>query len=151
MAVTQLVFEPVGERHVGLVEEWLRDPESRRRLGGMIPFRPCFEYQQESPDYHEWIAYDGLEPVGLAGFEIYDDDTAAAVLLVHPERRGQGYGKAMLKALFHRPEAKRVKKMIAPVEPDHEVAVRCVRAAGFVDTGPDPDDPEFLRFVRAMR
>ena len=144
----RLEFQPIADRHVAMVEDWLQDAESRRRLGGMIPFRPCFEYQQRSPGYHEWIVYDGGVPVGLAGFEIGDDDTAAVVVLVPPERRGQGYGASVLKALCSRPEAQGVSELVASVEPDHRAAIRCAQAAGFVDTGPDPDDAEFLRFVR---
>ena len=144
---TALTFEPVGESHVGTVDQWLQDAESQRRLGGMIPFRPCFEFIQENPDFHEWMVYDGNTAVGLAGFEIYEDGTAAAVLLVSPDRRGQGYGKRILEALCSRPELQPVNELIAPVDPDNQAALRCVRAVGFVDTGPDPEDKEFLRFV----
>jgi len=61
-----LRFEPIAECDIGMVEQWLDDPESRKRLGGMIPFRPCFEYQQAQPDYHEWIVYEGAVIKGIA-------------------------------------------------------------------------------------
>ena len=134
-----------------MVEQWLDDSESRKRLGGMIPFRPCFEYQQAQPDYHEWIVYDGAVPVALTGFEIDESGAAAIVLLVRPDFRHQGYGKGILRELCHRPEAKRATELIAPVEPDHEAALRCVEAAGFISSGPDPNDPDFLRFALLTR
>ena len=48
----ELTFEPIAETHVPLVEAWLEDRESHRRVGGMIPFRPCFEYMHGNPDCH---------------------------------------------------------------------------------------------------
>ena len=53
-----LRFEPIAERDIRLVEEWLDDPESRKRLGGMVPFRPCFEYNTgPDPDDPEFLRY----------------------------------------------------------------------------------------------
>ena len=147
---TTLTFEPIRESHIGTVEQWLEDAESQRRVGGMIPFGAGLVFIQKNPDYHEWMVYDGNTAIGLAGFEIYEDGTAAAVLLVSPDRRGQGYGKCILDALCSRPELQPVNELVAPVEPDHQAALRCLRAAGFVDTGPDPEDREFLRFVYRM-
>ena len=92
-----------------------------------------------------------LTLVGLTGFEIDEGGTAAVELLIRPGFRRQGYGRGILQALCCRPEARRAKELIAPVERDHEAAVRCVQAAGFANTGPDPDDSEFLRFVRKTR
>ena len=144
---TALVFEPIEESHVAMIEEWLRDPESMRRVGGMIPFRPCFEYAQQTPDFYEWIVCDGSVAVGLAGFEIDEDGTAGVVLLIRPDRRGTGYGKRSLEALCSRPELRPGTELAVFVEVDHEVALRCYRAVGFVDAGPDPEDEGFLKLV----
>jgi L-amino acid N-acyltransferase YncA len=143
-----LTFRPIVESDIETVERWLDDPESRRRLGGMVPFRPCFEYQQAQADYPMWIAYEGTTPVGLGGFEIGTDRTAVLLLLVAPECRRKGYGKRILQQLCARPEAQRAARFLASVEPDHQAVLRCLEAIDFTNTGTDPDDPEFLRFVR---
>jgi RimJ/RimL family protein N-acetyltransferase len=143
-----LMFEPIVEGDIEMVEQWLDDPESRRRLGGMVPFRPCFAYQQAQADYHLWTVYAGATPVGLGGFEMDTDRTAALVLLVAPGHRRWGYGTRILLELCARSEALRAARLLAPVERDNEAAMHCLESVGFTDTGPDPDDPELLRFVR---
>ncbi|MBM4047540.1 MAG: GNAT family N-acetyltransferase [Planctomycetes bacterium] len=145
--VEELSFRPIVESDIALVEEWLQDAESKRRLGGMIPFRPCFEYQQSKPGYHKWIVYHADTPVALTGFEIQEDGSAAVVLLVSPRRRGRGYGSCVLKALASVPEAQKVTTFVGLVEADHEVAIRCLEAAGYTEEGPDPEDPGFTRYV----
>jgi hypothetical protein len=60
----ELTFQPVAESHVPVVERWLEDRESRRRSGGMIPFRPVFDYQQRTPGYHLWMVTERAAPVG---------------------------------------------------------------------------------------
>lgn len=145
--MSELRFEPIAEEHVAIVEEWLEDRESQRRVGGMIPFRPCFEYQQATPGYYEWIVYDGKTPVGLTGFQVEDAGMAAVVLLVNPRLRSRGYGKTILKKLCSRPEAALVSELYAPIEPDNPESMRCFETAGFLNQGKDPENSEFLRYV----
>jgi RimJ/RimL family protein N-acetyltransferase len=113
----------------------------------MIPFRPCFEYQQSKPGYHYWIFYNAATPVALAGFEIQEDGSAAVVLLVCPSQRRRGFGTCVLKALKSVPEAQHVQTFIALVEPHHQAAIHCMEAAGLTQAGPDPEDPGFVRYI----
>jgi len=147
MKQRELTFRPIAESDIPLVEEGLEDPESRKRFGGMIPFRPCFEYQQSKPGYYEWMICDGGTPVALAGFEIQEDGAAAVLLLVCPDQRRRGYGARVLKALASVPEARSVRVFVAPVEPDNQAAIRCLEAAGYESMGTDRDDKGFLRYT----
>ena len=87
------------------MEEWLADHESRRRVGGMIPFRLCFEHQRTTPGNYQSIAYNGQKPVGLTGFEVREGRKAAAILFVAPGMRNRGYGKTILSQQTCWPEA----------------------------------------------
>jgi RimJ/RimL family protein N-acetyltransferase len=147
MKQQELTFRPIAESDISLVEEWLEDPESKKCFGGMIPFRPYFEYQQTRPWYYVWMIYHGGTPVALAGFEIREDGSAAVLFLVCPNQRGRGYGSCVLKALASVPEAQSVRVFVAPVEPDNQAAISCLEAAGYKSMGTDPDDNDFLRYT----
>lgn len=147
MTLADLTLRPVAESDIEMVEEWLRDAESRRYLGGMRPFRAYFAYQQAAPGYYIWIVYHLEKPVALTGFEIQDDGSAVIVLLVNPSQRRRGYGTCAVTALASVPEAQRVTTFVAPVEPYHQAIVRCLEAAGYRKTGSDSEDGDFIRYV----
>lgn len=134
-------------RDLATVQCWLQDPECRKRLGGLLPLRTFLAHVRSRSNYWLWVANEDRVPVALAGFEVGKRGDAAVLLAVDPDKRNLGYGRRALRLLMHRPEAGRVRQFIASAETDNEPALRCFEAAGFVDCGPEPDEPGFQRLV----
>ncbi len=145
-----LAFVELDESHVRILELWLEDPESQRRLGRLAPVRTWFDYALASPGYFVWMIFDGVTAVGAAGFEMEDDETASLVFVVDPDLRNRGYGKQILALLLTRPEAARLKTLKAFVDADNDAHLHCLDAAGFVKQGPNPEDPDSLVYVHTL-
>jgi RimJ/RimL family protein N-acetyltransferase len=96
------------------------------------------------------VATQDANAVGLIDVETYDDGTAGIALVVDPERRGRGLGKAILSALFAAPQLSDVSVVRAGTELANEASVRCLAAARFVRETTAPDADGVVYFGRTL-
>lgn len=144
--MNDLVFDPMTQHYLPLLEKWFEDAELRRRLGGMLPLQNFFDYVQSEPDYFWWVAVDADRPVGMAFMQIEPGEPQGFGFFVRPDLRRRGYGTRILKMLPARPEAASATVWQVGIEADNFASQRCVAALGFVPDGNGPDAGGFLQY-----
>ena len=88
-----------------------------------------------------WIFSDGDAPVGQVRFDV-EGDRAEIDIAVAPERRGRGYGRAMLVEAIRRLRTERGvrERPTASVLEDNARSLRMFRACGFKEVGEERRD-----------
>jgi RimJ/RimL family protein N-acetyltransferase len=129
-----------------LLRGWRNDPETRRRsfaktAVSVAEHRAWLHARLGSDRAAIWIFSDGEVPVGQVRVDL-DGDVAEVSIVVAPERRGQGYGKAMLSEAMQllRKEFGAGVRARALVLDDHEASLRTFKACGFRLVGPAARD-----------
>lgn len=129
-----------------LLRQWRNDPETRRRsftktTVSVTEHRAWLQTRLDSDRGAIWIFSDGGVPIGQVRMDI-DGDVAEVSIVVAPERRGRGYGKAMLSAAMPllRREFGPGLRARALVLDDHEASLRTFKACGFRVVGPAARD-----------
>ena len=145
--MSDLIFVPMTQDYVPMLEEWFEDAELQRRFGGMLPLQNFLDYVQSEPEYFWWVALDGSASVGMAFMQIAPGEPQGFGFLVNPALRRQGYGTRILQMLLARPEAASVTIWQAGIEPDNVASQRCVAALGFAPDGSGPDAEGFVQYV----
>lgn len=151
-----LWFAPLTTDLLPGIEPWFDDAETIRFLGDRAWIRRELRLVDETPgtEYRgrrvvgrdAWVVFDE-RPVGFIGVERYDDGRAGCTVVVDPDRRSQGIGRAILDAVWDRPELADVEELIGGVEPENVASRRCVAAAGF-RLAPEPDEEGMLNGAR---
>jgi RimJ/RimL family protein N-acetyltransferase len=97
--------------------------------------------------YDRWTVWD---PVGERVLDSDPRRTMGAAYVVDPDRWGQGFGRAALRALVAAPETADVEQFVLGIEPDNAASLHAAAAAGFapLTTEPDAEDMLYLRFER---
>lgn len=144
-----LVFRELDDSGLEILEEWFKDPEVLKRLGGTLPLKGWFQYVQQSPNYFAWLAYENGKPVGQLAMEVDADFSAAISLLTSPELRNKGYGKRMLNTLLQRPELSSVQIIKVGIEPDNKASLQCFKNAGYIEKGLDEEG--FITLTLALK
>jgi RimJ/RimL family protein N-acetyltransferase len=125
-----------------LLRDWRNDHETRRRSFtktsvSVAEHRAWLRKRLASDRAAIWIFSDSEVPVGQVHVDI-DGDVAEVSIVVAPERRGRGYGKAMLSeamGLLRRDFGPDVRAR-ALVLDEHEASLRTFKACGFRVVGP---------------
>lgn len=163
-----------------LVQPWFRDFETRRYLGDEEWPRRMLELAERvvgqefrgaiQTGTHRYLAhiadgsvgyvdcgtfdrctvYAGESPKGPIITEVIDVPTGSIAFVVDPLLRRRGLGRAMIRALFARPELRLVELFEAGVEPENVASRRCLEAAGFRMHSDQPDF-EGMLYYRAWR
>lgn len=151
-----LRFAPLTADLLPEIEPWFDDPETIRFLGDRAWIRRELRLVDETlgTEYRGrrvvgrdvWVIFDEL-PVGFIDVERYDDGRAGCVIVVAPARRSQGIGRAILDAVWNRPELVDVEELIGGIEPENVASRRCVTAAGF-RLATEPDEEGMLNGAR---
>jgi RimJ/RimL family protein N-acetyltransferase len=129
-----------------LLRGWRNDPETRRRsftktTVSVAEHEAWLHWRLASERTVIWIFSDGDVAVGQVRADV-DGDVAEVSIVVAPERRGQGYGKAMLSeamSLLRRDFGSDVRAR-ALVLDDHDASLRTFKACGFRVVGPAARD-----------
>ena len=123
-----------------LLWRWANDPETRRNAFNNAPIVYADHVawltdRLASPETRIWVFTDGDEPVGQVRFDLAGE-VAEIDISVAPERRGRGYGTAMLNEAVRRlrTEADRVRPRATVLE--HNLSsLRLFKACGFTEAG----------------
>ena len=173
-------LQPLTRAELPVIRPWFEDPDTRRLLGGPEWPARMLDYAARSvgtmfrgalqTGAHHYFALAHSTPVGYIDcgtFErctVYGGEsgqgpiiletiealTGAIAFVVDPALRGRGFGRAMIAALWGRPELRRVELFEAGVEPENTASRRCLQAAGFAVSSPRPDF-EGMLYYRAWR
>ena len=94
----------------------------------------------EADDVEAYVLLAGDEPVGYGEVWVDDDEaeTELAHLIVAPDRRGSGVGRALTRLLAEQ-AAVRHPAVFLRVRPGNTPALRCYAAAGFERLSPDDE------------
>ncbi len=120
-----------------------------------IPTDPTvFERWTADPDVEAWVYADDGGPIAYG--EVWRDGAEAelARILVAPNRRGAGVGRAFARSLAERCAELGLAPVWVRVHPQNEAAQAAYRAAGFVRTDPateaefNADQPSRYRWMR---
>jgi len=135
-AAVELELQPFHARHAELVLSWVRSREEADRWAsaGARELRPeLLREWHADADVHPYLCVDGGEPVGYG--EVWHDGEAGeaelARILVAPEERGRGVGRALTRLLAAKARAAGFDEVWLRVVPDNEQAIAAYRAAGF--------------------
>lgn len=129
------------------LEHWFHDDETRKRLEGMLPLDRWFDSVRKLPNQKNYIAVIENIPLGVVTLETYEDRSAGIALLVNPDYRNQGYGKAILRAAAALFDG--CTEIHAYIAPDNAASLKCFAACGYTDCGLDKDG--LVRMVRRPR
>jgi RimJ/RimL family protein N-acetyltransferase len=153
-----LRFTRLTPESLPAVEPWFDDRETIRFLGDRNWVRRALRLVHETPgtEYRGrtvvgrdvWMIIFKHIPVGFIEVERYDDRCAECALVVAPAMRRQGIGRAILDAVWERPELAEVEELIGGVEPENVASRRCLEAAGF-RLSSEPDKEGMLQGTRA--
>jgi RimJ/RimL family protein N-acetyltransferase len=127
-------LRPFTAADVALVEPWLDDAESRRRLGGL---------DLRHVAGNRLLAFEDGEPVAFVHVEHLE--TSSIALLVAPHARGRGVGRAVFAEVLATELAGREVEITA--EADNAASIRLLEGAGLRHVGYDKDG--FLEYRRA--
>lgn len=139
-----VVLRPLTERDVHVAEAWFAEPETRRRLGDATRPRRLLALARV-PGRFAFAVLEGEALVAIADAE-REGERAAVALVVAPEQRRRGLGRAVLAAL-REDQALSDLDLLAGVEDGNDAATALVLGAGFEPLSADPDDEGFRYFL----
>jgi len=124
-----------------LLWRWANDLETRRNAFSQMPIPwpdhlAWLDGRLASAATRIWIFSDGDTPVGQVRFDMAGE-AAEIDISVAPERRGRGYGKAMLTEAIDRLRAEHGARFTprASVLEANAASLRTFRACGFTEVG----------------
>jgi len=132
-----LVWREARQADADVLWRWANDRETRQNSFSRSPIPYAahvawLEQRLASDATRIWIFSDGEAPVGQVRFDIADG-VAEIGITVAPERRGRGYGKAMLQQAIrclHEERGDHVRPR-ASVLARNEASLRLFKACGF--------------------
>jgi UDP-2,4-diacetamido-2,4,6-trideoxy-beta-L-altropyranose hydrolase len=117
-----LTLRPVERRDAERLFAWANDPATRAASFESGPIEwathlAWLERRLQDPATHMWIALDGAEPIGVVRFAL-EKGGATISLVIAPERRGAGWGPALIarasRELFRDAAIERIHAFIKP-------------------------------------
>jgi len=102
-----------------------------------VAARTVAAWQQDDDVRAHLLVADG-RPVGYGELwcDAEEDEVELARIIVAPDARGQGYGRALVRGLLAQALGTGCSEVFLRVHPDNEPALRCYRGAGFVPVDP---------------
>ena len=141
-----LLLRELTVEDLPVVERWFRDPETDRWLGDESWPRRLLILTSASTRLAFAATCDSTV-VGIADIECYSDARAAAALVVAPDRRRLGIGRALAEALPRQPQLNGIVEFFGGVEEGNVASEALVTSAGFEQVTDAPDDEGFTYFA----
>ncbi|MEM8486577.1 MAG: GNAT family N-acetyltransferase [Bacteroidota bacterium] len=141
-----LTFKAMDESGIPVLDRWFDHSTLFSRLEP--PTLQWLTYVRSTPGVFAWMVYDDSETIGHVQVDTEINGLGSVALVVNPAVQNKGYGRAILGALFERPELVTIKGLEGYVEQDNLPAQQCCLAAGFRATAHVPDKDGFLRYVK---
>ena len=142
-----LRLRPYQARDAAAVVSWSGDEAAFRRWSAdRFPAYPItaedlnrhYDTMAESDSFYEFTAFDDTGAAGHLIMRFTDEEKTIlrfGFVIVDPRKRGQGYGREMLKlAIRYAFECLKAAKITLGVFENNVPAYRCYRAAGFRET-----------------
>lgn len=132
----RLFLRTVQEADCERLWNWANDPEVRKRSYNPDPIpwgehKDWFSEKLSDPSCKIFIAEDGGEPLGQARFDV-EDNRAVISVVVDADKRGKGYGTALIKQGTERClQATDVDRVDAYIKRGNYASVRAFEKAGF--------------------
>lgn len=133
------MFKELKEQDLVFLQEWYKDQEVLKRLGGTLPLNRWFRYVEQNHNYYAWIVYEEIIPVGQVALELYPDCSASVSILINPSYRNNGFGQKILKALLQKTVLSTVQIIKVSIEIDNVASLQCFKKVGFIEEGVDSD------------
>lgn len=134
---------------------WRNDPTTVRFSRTGRPVEPdehdrWLARRLVDPGTRIWIGEVDGEPVGEVRVDVREG-VGEVDVAVAPEHRGRGHARALLAGMEEEMLGDyQVRELVARVHPGNEPSARAFRAAGFVESDPDPDGFRSLRWARGV-
>ena len=134
MPIVEDWLDDYAVRMTGMDDGWKSFHEYWITEGGMTPGK----------DYWCKVVYDQAAPFAVIVFSLYEGNYHVMELLVKPEKRGKGFGTALLRELLSNGEmiiGHRIERATAVIFPNNPASQKAFEKAGFVfDHANDDDD-----------
>ena len=134
MPIVEDWLDDYAVRMTGMDDGWKSFHEYWITEGGMTPGK----------DYWCKVVYDQAAPFAVIAFSLYEGNYHVMELLVKPEKRGKGFGTALLRELLSNGEmiiGHRIERATAVIFPNNPASQKAFEKAGFVfDHANDDDD-----------
>jgi len=130
-----------------LLEQWLNDHETRRRMDGLLPLSQWYGYYESSLGrIFAWIGYAQEQPIGMIMVET-EGDAGYIAMMVNPALRNRGFGKRLLREAMNHPGLTHLLRWEAGIEADNQASIACFRALQFTADKTEPDEDGFISFI----
>ena len=136
--MTAFCLRPIAPADLPLVDQWFREAETRRWLGG--PGWAKKGLKLVGPKRHHLLGLLDEVPIGLTDVEIEDDRRASFAIAIDPARRRQGLGRLMTEAILTDARLDGVVQLYAGVETNNLASRRLLESCGFHQLGPEDTD-----------
>jgi RimJ/RimL family protein N-acetyltransferase len=93
----------------------------------------------QGPDRQLYLVLNETIPVGLLDCETYPDKSASFAMVIAPEMRNRGIGRAILAALMAEPSCSHIVRFFAGIERANIASAALMLRCGFVEGEEDED------------
>ena len=129
------------ERFAPEITAWPRNLDEARAWAGpkaTFPFDSAeLSRNHTDPDVIPFVAHCEGTLVGYAEIWLDEADIEIARIIVEPNHRRKGIGRAFVEGMIGRAAAFGLSDLYLRVVPENLIAIRCYESAGFVKMSPD--------------
>lgn len=143
----RFIWKDYDSRSMPFIENWL-DDYAVKMTGIDDGWQAFHEYwiteggMTPGKDYWCKVVYDQATPFAVIAFSLYEENYHVMELLVKPDKRGKGFGTALLREMFSDGEmiiGHRIDKATAVIFPNNPASQKAFERASFVFDHADDD------------
>lgn len=146
MAAPALAFRAIETADLAVLRPWLRS--AGMFVSDALDCGTWAERLRSDPRIACAAACRGGEVIGFGRLDLAPDRTAEVTVLVGPEARRRGHGRAVLQWALHEARRRGLRLLTALVQPSNRAALTFFREEGFEEAGTGA--PGFVRLARVV-